>query len=110
MLTKHHWMFEQRSVSFFFCTESPDSERVKELDTLNKDFSLGSDCPNSTSTRTGFVGEQQRNYSHLQTRSSYTHTHIKRFPFISNSHTDRRRRAKRGGMTERENESNTYLT
>lgn len=97
MQTKHHWTVEHCDQSFFFIythtyTHSPASVRVKELERLNRDFSLGSDCPNSTSTRTGFVGDQQRNYSHLQIRNSHTHLHTlntKRSPFFSAARTDR---------------------
>ncbi len=76
MQSEHHWLAEHCDQSLFFplaLTHSRDSVRVKELERLNRDFSLGSDCPNSTSTRTVFVGGQQRNYSHLQTQSSHIH-------------------------------------
>lgn len=53
------------AISLFLMHTHTHSVRVKELERLKRDFSLGSDCPNSTSTRLGFVGGQQRNYSHL---------------------------------------------
>lgn len=64
-------------------THIQSRKKKKKLERLNRDFSLGSDCPNSTSTRTCFVGDQQRHYSHLRTRNSHiltledTHTHKK---------------------------------
>lgn len=94
--TKHQRMIEYCDQALFSPlspyftlshTHSPHSVKVKELERLSRDFSLGSDCPNSTSTRTCFVGDQQRNYSHLQTRNSHIRlqTHIwntKRSPFF----------------------------
>lgn len=70
--------------------------RVKELERLTRDFSLGSDCPNSTSTRSGFVEDQQRNYSHLQTRNPLSHAHFdthrkhNKSSLFSTTHTDRK--------------------
>ena len=67
-------------------THIQSRKKKKKLERLNRDFSLGSDCPNSTSTRTCFVGDQQRHYSHLRTRNSHiltledTHTHLDPLP------------------------------
>lgn len=58
------------------------------LERLNRDFSLGSDCPNSSSTRTGIVKKQQRHYKPL-TNQKRTHIHTKDLPSYPLFMTDR---------------------